>query len=1083
MKKIVFVFAFLFVFTHNLFGFFSSPKALVLPLVPKEQSAPWIGIALEELIEDDIKSLDDFELVSISSLQNDEENPLMFATLFTMSKEEAQSFAKERDIELLVGGSYLLDGDTLRVTLWVESQNKHYTKTLELFYAQIIEEFTRKWYGMTQTIENLSGASLDDFYANNPNSLIALQYYAKGLQELYTYVDTKLNAKAKVNHLNNGGKAELLAQMKAKQAEGQNMAALVQMMKQLNNKVKNVAHAFDETLSKEYLYKATYYFKEAIATDKEFGPSYAQLANIIHASSVESPYSVPPKSYVEDLCAQAEDAKVKAECRDDVTEYEEVPRGGGGDMCSDASRVLESFRKYVTQPTKRYNYTAYLDRVFEDVEMHKDCFDRGDLEEILDEGTIALEQHFQGRLPQKFVRYEYKMAGLYNYYGAREKGFELDVKLMKFLKTLPKTAKKPTKSTSAQDEMMAQMQAKMQAALGMKISQIRKQMGTDSQIDNLSFNEKYILKIAQKLALYYAQHHEAVKAKKYLAYLEPYSLKDLDEIIDALTISKIYYYLGEYKQALEKAKVVVALREKNDMGRMGGQKKFIDLYLYMAQLYSYNDNFKEAMKYAKKVSQKIANIREFITPDDDETLALLQEYTQKIDDVMLLITLKQNNTQDFEKLYAKIADKKAQRLYTNNAMHSMINTQLNRSLKPLLQKLQTQQKELVLFQEGSEEKRVLQEKIHNLKQKLLVIENMNHVIDRENALKASSLYKNLPQDTVVLDFFTTQDRYYMFVVHKGKIELRDVGSKEEIDALIQDKEFVKSSSLYEHFFAKGAPKESKWIVIPQERLYLLPFEAMKTPSNHYLIEEKTISYLPSVLMLKPTKQSESIHTMTLFANPDYEQNPPSQTNVNQDRTLRGVSFTPLPGTMLEAKKIQKVVQKAGIELKLYTQKDANEENFAKESDAEVLHVATHGYFVPSSQGYKATGIVLSGANTSIKKGIDAGIVSAQKILDYYNYANTKLVVLSACDTGAGKLSTIDTVQSLGNSFMMVGASRVMMNLWEIPDIQTAYIMKLFYKNLFIKHMKVDEALREAKLSMIKRDEPYDKWAALVLFGN
>jgi len=1086
MKKISVVFLFLFLLTSNLFAFFSSPKAFVLPFSPEEKSAPWIGIALSELVKDDIDTLDDYEIVSVDDMQNKENSAESFQKLRTLTKSNIKEFAQENDLELVVGGSYFKKGDNLVIALWILDENGIHSKKFEVFYANLVEEFSYKWYNFAHTLKEFENAKLDDFYANNPNSLIALQYYTQGLENLYAYVDTRIHAQEAVDFTNNEGKGKILQEMKAKQAAGQSMDALVLMMQQLNKNVRKATKAMDKTLDKEYIYKATHLFKEAINIDKDFGKNYTQLANAIYVASIDNPYGVPPKSYVEDLCQQAEDAKIAAECKDNVTDYKEVERHGGDDACYYAQETLNDFKEYVTEPKTSYNYSAYLDRIIERVWMKESCYTKNEIIDILDKGSIALAKHFKDRIPKNYVRYEYQIAQLYKNYNADEKAHKLYLKIMEYLQKAPTPKrKKEDKKTNTQDELIAQLQAKMQAALGQQLDQVKQKLGTYSQTDELDFNTKYKIKISQKLALYYAKKQEPTLAKEYLKYLQKYSLKDLDDIIDAMTVSKIYFYLGDYKTALDKAKEVIALRENNDMGRIGNQEKFIKLYLYMARLYGYNKEYAEAMKYAKKAAQKVANIRSFITANDNKTLLLLQKYTQDIEAVLLELSLKQQNKDGFAKLYAEVADKKAQKLYTNHAMNKMINQQLNRSLIPLLKELQTKRKALMQADLESSEKDALENEIDSLETKLLVLENMSHVIDREDALKAEVLYAKISKNSAILDFYAILNRYFMFIVHKGNIELRDIGSKQEIDKLIENKSFAKSDELYKKLFLQGVPEESKWIIIPHDKLFLLPFEALKTTGENYLIESKTVSYLPSVLMLqKGNKKENKIRSVSLFANPDYEQNieVTKDSPLNQDRTLRGVKFTPLPGTMLEARKIEKVAQKAGIKFKLYAQKEANEKNFEKEKNSELLHIATHGYFVESAKGYNATGIVLSGANESIKKGVDNGIISAQKILDYYNYANTKLVVLSACDTGMGKLSTVDNVQSLGNAFMMVGASTVMMNLWEIPDIQTAYIMKLFYKNLFIKNMTVDEALRDAKLRMIQRGEPYEKWAALVLFG-
>ena len=82
-----------------------------------------------------------------------------------------------------------------------------------------------------------------------------------------------------------------------------------------------------------------------------------------------------------------------------------------------------------------------------------------------------------------------------------------------------------------------------------------------------------------------------------------------------------------------------------------------------------------------------------------------------------------------------------------------------------------------------------------------------------------------------------------------------------------------------------------------------------------------------------------------------------------------------------------------------------------------------------------SGIVLAGANTSLREGRDDGVVSAEKILGL-RLKGTELVVLSACETGVGEVKGGEGVFGLKRAFILSGAKTVVMSLWSVPSKET-----------------------------------------------
>ncbi len=186
-------------------------------------------------------------------------------------------------------------------------------------------------------------------------------------------------------------------------------------------------------------------------------------------------------------------------------------------------------------------------------------------------------------------------------------------------------------------------------------------------------------------------------------------------------------------------------------------------------------------------------------------------------------------------------------------------------------------------------------------------------------------------------------------------------------------------------------------------------------------------------------------------------------------------------------------------------KNATEESFkalSGNNSPAVLHIATHGFFFPDPKNNKKddraggsgvfrqsgnplirSGLALSGANNAWKgkpvKGVEDGILTAYEVSSMY-LPNTKLAVLSACETGLGDIQGSEGVYGLQRAFKMAGVPNLVMSLWKVPDLETSEFMEQLYKGLFEKQT-IGDAFYQAQ-SMMKnkyRNDPY-RWAAWIL---
>jgi CHAT domain-containing protein len=165
--------------------------------------------------------------------------------------------------------------------------------------------------------------------------------------------------------------------------------------------------------------------------------------------------------------------------------------------------------------------------------------------------------------------------------------------------------------------------------------------------------------------------------------------------------------------------------------------------------------------------------------------------------------------------------------------------------------------------------------------------------------------------------------------------------------------------------------------------------------------------------------------------------------------------------------------------KAFCQRRATERNFKRNaSKAGILHIATHCFVNDEHPMY--SGLVLVPDSAS---GED-GFLNIYELVDMK--LNADLAVLSACNTGTGKLVRGEGIMSLARGFMAAGCPSVLMSLWPIDDRATSEIMERYYTGL-VEGRRKHEALRSAKIDFLKQaDETRANpiyWAGMVQLGD
>jgi CHAT domain-containing protein len=266
------------------------------------------------------------------------------------------------------------------------------------------------------------------------------------------------------------------------------------------------------------------------------------------------------------------------------------------------------------------------------------------------------------------------------------------------------------------------------------------------------------------------------------------------------------------------------------------------------------------------------------------------------------------------------------------------------------------------------------------------------------------------------------------------------------------------------------------LIAPDGILHYVPFGALAS-GNRYLIEDNEIVYTPSAsvfcLLTEPRAGPDASEQLDLLAigDPAFDLQPSAM------GPLAGVSLPRLLKTRDEVQGIGELFPAA--RRTIYLDQQATEEALKREPlrRYQRIHFATHSII---DERYPArSGMVL----TRDKNGQEDGVLTVDEIAQLELHC--RLVVLSACQTGRGRLAVGEGMVGLARAFLYAGAQSVAVTLWNVSDISTETFMKGFYRQQAAGANPL-AALREAKLELLHSKtvtrHPY-YWAPFVLVGN
>ena len=371
---------------------------------------------------------------------------------------------------------------------------------------------------------------------------------------------------------------------------------------------------------------------------------------------------------------------------------------------------------------------------------------------------------------------------------------------------------------------------------------------------------------------------------------------------------------------------------------------------------------------------------------------------------------------------------------------------------------------------------------------------------QSEAITVAELQEKLDKNTTALAYFLGEETGYAFAITANRLRVRtfphDSLLSKQIDQLRASIQPRVSQSTYQGFVTSAADLYQKLlqpiisditpqnashqlVIIPDGKLSLLPFELLLTEASSpetgdyrslpYLINDYRVSYSYSA-----TWQFHERTANAASKAPSYLAMAPTYGNANTLAygALRS-EVTPLRWNQEEVADLD-----AYLSGNAFVGTAATEQRFKREAfQYAVLHLATHA--LVSDEHPDQSGLVFAPPESSDEDGL------LQMHELYAMELPAQLAVLSACNTGGGKLQEGEGVMSLARAFAYAGCPSIIMSHWAVDDQATAQLMKFFYQHLADGTSK-DEALRQAKLSLLTMGEANGNpfyWASFSVVGN
>jgi CHAT domain-containing protein len=349
------------------------------------------------------------------------------------------------------------------------------------------------------------------------------------------------------------------------------------------------------------------------------------------------------------------------------------------------------------------------------------------------------------------------------------------------------------------------------------------------------------------------------------------------------------------------------------------------------------------------------------------------------------------------------------------------------------------------------------------------------------------------EKTAILEFAVTNERSFLYAITKenGKLNLQiypidlnksDLAKKtESFRQNLQNKNLdyqIDARELYKLLLGKAETQlkgKDSLIIVPDSFLWEVPFQALMSKKDRFLIEDSAINYVPSLTVLREMNKSSGLLSnspkLLAFGNPELNTN-------NKEKVEKQVRGGKLESLKEAEKEVDYLGKLYGFgNSKILKNSNATETFFKTEaSKFNILHFATHG--ILNNQNPMYSSLVLSLANDTKEDGL----LEAWELMDMNIKAD--LAVLSACETGRGEASSGEGIVGLSWAFFIAGTPRIVATQWKVESESTSEIMQNFHKNLR-KSSNVSKSLQKSMLAQLKNPitrHPF-YWAGFISIGK
>jgi CHAT domain-containing protein len=370
--------------------------------------------------------------------------------------------------------------------------------------------------------------------------------------------------------------------------------------------------------------------------------------------------------------------------------------------------------------------------------------------------------------------------------------------------------------------------------------------------------------------------------------------------------------------------------------------------------------------------------------------------------------------------------------------------------------------------------------IRNIRDKIFLAEQGRWVASGSGPWKSKpmaiepleTVEQSLSPKEVVLEYVLAEPRSYCLVITHNGAHIVMLASRQQLEETVgaflkklKAKQAVGLESAYAYAaLLKDMPELTKerWIIVPDGRLHLIPFEALRDKSGRYMVHSHIITYAPSatsMYLVSKKSQPKTLVTRSLLAigGIPYDQKSDLNKVVVKAGYIRE-NLDVLPGSKREVLAADAALHSPTNRLLLG---EAATESAFKHVDLDeykVVHLAVHGVADEKNPDHAAL-ILLNDPAAG-----EDGILQPYEIMQLRT--NADLVVLSACDTAVGHLQGQEGVANISRAFLLAGARNVISTLWSTDDIFSAYLMKQFYGRLAAGETVAD-ALTGAKREVLR----------------